>query len=361
MTQEEKQEIINAVLQQIKAQSSDITELPTATSLDNVKSLPAMQGSSLVSAPLSLLTQGISTGAGITINDDNELVLNLAEDGGLATDSGKLKIKEGWRPVPQGKRSATPEDNCFVYATDDPESKSSVLNAPDTLLKQKDGHLMFQKGMWNPNGEAIFYTRNQVPVATARADGAMAKEVFSRLGTGATIYEGTATVDVVPIVYPNWAEGGARTFNIKAATSTRAGVMSAYDKATLIRLSRRQTFIIKHALFDSGQETFGITSIGKSSTSEEISMIFGGSGRMFQEIYYKVIDGVQLLFLWRTYGGVLATLIPVQAFAKESSDQRTYTLRLVLPIMGADGSGSLRTLGLEYDTATDHYSYIENI
>ena len=60
MTQEEKQEIINAVLQQIKAQSSDITELPTATSLDNVKSLPAMQGSSLVSAPLSLLIQGIS-------------------------------------------------------------------------------------------------------------------------------------------------------------------------------------------------------------------------------------------------------------------------------------------------------------
>lgn len=115
----------------------------------------------------------ISTGEGIRINGDNELTLNLAEDGGLATDGGKLKIEEGWRPVPQGKRSATPADNCFVYATDDPESKSSVLNAPDTLLKQKDGHLMFQKGMWNPNGEAIFYTRNQVPVATESCDGVM--------------------------------------------------------------------------------------------------------------------------------------------------------------------------------------------
>lgn len=115
----------------------------------------------------------ISTGEGIRINGDNELTLNLAEEGGLVLDGGKLKIKEGWRPVPQGKRSATPEDNCFVYATDDPESKSSVLNAPDTLLKQKDGHLMFQKGMWNPNGEAIFYTRNQVPVATESCDGVM--------------------------------------------------------------------------------------------------------------------------------------------------------------------------------------------
>lgn len=115
----------------------------------------------------------ISTGEGIRINGDNELTLNLAEDGGLVLDGGKLKIEEGWRPVPQGKRSATPADNCFVYATDDPESKSSVLNAPDTLLKQKDGHLMFQKGMWNPGNEAVYYTRNPVPVATESCDGAM--------------------------------------------------------------------------------------------------------------------------------------------------------------------------------------------
>lgn len=515
MTQEEKQAIINAVLQQIKAQSSDITELPTATSLDNVKSLPAMQDDVLVSAPLSLLIQGISfkneaiydlgivadfneastkaaertitedakvhiilwrsadgnrgdsstiiqsrwgnyyviqvmmfvgqehscryrlitTGGNYSVGEWNDLIipslvyydpgthrvmyngflpgddnnktlfeipvaddeelgliriggpfylgegdelnihvgngitfdgfrlaLNLAEDGWLVLDDdGKLKIEEGWRPVPQWKRSATPADNCFVYATEDPESKTSVLNAPDTLLKQKDGHLMFQKGMWNPNNEAVYYTRNQVPVATAGADGAMAKEVFSRLGTGATIYEGTATGSVVPIVYPDWAEGGARTFNINAATSARAGVMSAADKATLSSLSQHQTFIIKHALFDSGQETFGITSIGKSSTSEEISMIFGNSSNMFQEIYYKVIDGVQLLFLWRTYGGEVATLIPVQVWAKEPSDERVYTLRLVLPQLGADGSGSLYTLSLEYDRAADHYSYIENL
>ena len=120
-------------------------------------------------------TIGVYAGKGLTF-DKYALVLNLAEEGGLVLDGDKLKIKEGWRPVPQGKRSATPADNCFVYATDDPESKSSVLNAPDTLLKQKDGHLMFQKGMWNPNGEAIFNTRNQVPVATESCDGVMSSD-----------------------------------------------------------------------------------------------------------------------------------------------------------------------------------------
>lgn len=119
----------------------------------------------------------IRTGKGITFDGFGNIQAKVNTAHGLAFDEdGKLKIKEGWRPVPQGKRSATPEDNCFVYATDDPESKSSVLNAPDTLLKQKDGHLMFQKGMWNPNGEAIFYTRNQVPVATESCDGVMSSD-----------------------------------------------------------------------------------------------------------------------------------------------------------------------------------------
>ena len=87
MTQEEKQEIINAVLQQIKAQSSDITELPTATSLDNVKSLPAMQGSSLVSAPLSLLIQGISF--------KNEAIYDL----GIVADFNAASTKAAERTI----------------------------------------------------------------------------------------------------------------------------------------------------------------------------------------------------------------------------------------------------------------------
>lgn len=138
----------------------------------------------------------IHVGNGITF-DGFRLALNLAEDGGLVLDDdGKLKIEEGWRPVPQGKRSATPADNCFVYATDDPESKSSVLNAPDTLLRQADGHLMFQKGMWNPNGEAIFYTRNQVPVATESCDGVMSSADKRNLNKMLNPYNGSGLANL---------------------------------------------------------------------------------------------------------------------------------------------------------------------
>lgn len=53
LTPEDKQEIVNA----IKAESKDISMLPEVATLDNVKSLPAMQGPDLVSVPLPLLAK----------------------------------------------------------------------------------------------------------------------------------------------------------------------------------------------------------------------------------------------------------------------------------------------------------------
>lgn len=53
MTNEEKQELLNA----IRAESTDVSELDVATSLDGVGSLPAMQGGKMVSVPIDLLSK----------------------------------------------------------------------------------------------------------------------------------------------------------------------------------------------------------------------------------------------------------------------------------------------------------------
>lgn len=63
MTQEEKEEIVNSVLNQIRAQANDITELETIRTLGDVKSLPAMQGESLVLVPIELLISLSSSAA----------------------------------------------------------------------------------------------------------------------------------------------------------------------------------------------------------------------------------------------------------------------------------------------------------
>lgn len=135
-------------------------------------------------------------------------------------------------PTPQTTRTATAADMKYIYSVEDPNSTMAVMTATHTFLKQKDGKLMFQKGLWAPNQEAVFYTRNNVPEASTSADGVMSKEMFNRLGSGGVMTE-TASSTAVTISYPNWAQGGSRTLTLGPATTARAGLMTVADKRKL--------------------------------------------------------------------------------------------------------------------------------
>lgn len=55
LTEQEKQELKQDILSQIKSESQSVNELEEVSSLDGVKTLPAMRGEELVTAPVSLL------------------------------------------------------------------------------------------------------------------------------------------------------------------------------------------------------------------------------------------------------------------------------------------------------------------
>ena len=55
LTEQEKQDLKQDILSQIKSESQSVNELEEVSSLDGVKTLPAMRGEELVSAPVSLL------------------------------------------------------------------------------------------------------------------------------------------------------------------------------------------------------------------------------------------------------------------------------------------------------------------
>ena len=85
MTNAEKQEILNA----IKAESQSVDELVEVSSLDNIKSLPALRGSELVSAPLTLLRKpaddaAATANASATKADNAAALANKAA--GMASD-----------------------------------------------------------------------------------------------------------------------------------------------------------------------------------------------------------------------------------------------------------------------------------
>lgn len=57
MTDEDKKSVVQEVLDQIRTNSQSVDELETATTLDDINALPAMQGEKLVAVPLSLLSK----------------------------------------------------------------------------------------------------------------------------------------------------------------------------------------------------------------------------------------------------------------------------------------------------------------
>ena len=57
LTEQEKQELKKDILSQIKSESQGVNELQEVQSLEGVKTLPAMRGEELVTAPVSLLAK----------------------------------------------------------------------------------------------------------------------------------------------------------------------------------------------------------------------------------------------------------------------------------------------------------------
>lgn len=72
-----------------------------------------------------------------------------------------------------------------------------------------------------------------LPMADKDNAGLMSPRFITRLDTGMSFSEGGSTRTAVVINYPNWNVGNYRTFSISAATTAKAGVMSADDKARL--------------------------------------------------------------------------------------------------------------------------------
>lgn len=65
LTEEEKKELVQDVVNQIKTDSQSVDELETVNTLDGVVSLPAMRGETVVSAPLKLLSKPAEDAAAV--------------------------------------------------------------------------------------------------------------------------------------------------------------------------------------------------------------------------------------------------------------------------------------------------------
>lgn len=68
LTEEEKKELVQNVVNQIKTESQSVDELETVDTLEGVVSLPAMRGEKVVGAPLKLLSKPAEEAAAVARN-----------------------------------------------------------------------------------------------------------------------------------------------------------------------------------------------------------------------------------------------------------------------------------------------------
>lgn len=93
LTESEKTELKNDILNAIKAESQSVDELVEVSSLDNIKSLPALRGSELVSAPLTLLRKPADDAAATANASPRKRIM-------LRLWRIKLRVWRLMRPVP---------------------------------------------------------------------------------------------------------------------------------------------------------------------------------------------------------------------------------------------------------------------
>ena len=124
MTEREKQEIKQEVLNAIKSESQGVTELEEVSSLDGVKTLPALRGTELVSAPVSLLGKPATDAAA------QALAAKAAAEGAAGnanTAAGNADAKA------QAAQTAAQE------ATDAKEATEQATQAAEAVVEQYEG------------------------------------------------------------------------------------------------------------------------------------------------------------------------------------------------------------------------------
>ena len=135
MTAEEKKEIKQAVLDEIKTESSDITEIETVSSLDGVTGLPAMQGEKLVTAPLSLLSKPATDAAAVA-----NAAAKTATDAATAADTAMSNANTAAENANAAANRATKAANNAQSAASNINSFNDRINmALDGATARFDG------------------------------------------------------------------------------------------------------------------------------------------------------------------------------------------------------------------------------
>lgn len=139
LTEEEKKELVQDVVNQIKTDSHSVDELETVSTLDGVVSLPAMRGETVVSAPVKLLSKPAEDAA-VTAKASAAVADAATKAAGEATTKAEAAAKTATDAASKATDAAQKTDAAVAKAVQvEAEYKATALAARNGATARFDG------------------------------------------------------------------------------------------------------------------------------------------------------------------------------------------------------------------------------
>ena len=139
LTEEEKNELVQDVVNQIKTDSQSVDELETVSTLDGVVSLPAMRGETVVSAPVKLLSKPAEDAAA-TAKASAAVADAATKAAGEATTKAEAAAKTATDAASEATDAAQKTDAAVAKAVQvETEYKATALTARNGATARFDG------------------------------------------------------------------------------------------------------------------------------------------------------------------------------------------------------------------------------
>lgn len=163
----------------------------------------------------------------------------LAETDSRAQAKADAALKAAKAADPVYQKVALGNYMNYVYSRGQTDDTLTVLSSKMWIYQHSDRNQFLRFKQWGATNdtEQTYYSQVMLPNAWTGGNGLLRYDIYSRLDAF-ELREQNSTATEVVMVTPIFTTGGTRTCSLSAATSAKAGVMTAADKTLLSGLGK---------------------------------------------------------------------------------------------------------------------------
>lgn len=141
-------------------------------------------------------------------------------------------------PTKQSSTSGTKVN--YVYSQGKDQDAKTIVTSKFWIYKHNDYNLFLRFKHWGANNDEAEanYSQVQLPNAWTQSNGLLRRDIYARLDAF-KLREQNSTATEVKVVTPIFTTGGTRELSISAATTAKAGVMTAADRELLNKIKAK--------------------------------------------------------------------------------------------------------------------------